>query len=637
MWLSSLQNKALLLDSMPNGLMAINLIGDCLWANQRLRDWLGLPRASALPSLQQSLSSVHFGALNDYLSKEKTESGGIVVSIATRSGRSIPLQLREMPREAFDAQLPTGVYILSAQQAIDLQLEQELAAARKREQAQQQLLSSMSHEIHNSANVIAGIAHAMRHPDHQEQLLEQLEYTSDFLVNLTDNLLYHAQLKDETFRVKRKVLNLHKLLASIAQVPNLSLRQRDVRFEYHQQGDLPKHIIGDKTAIYQIVLNLLSNAVKYTQTGSITLTTETVHAGRFLQISVSDTGVGISEQDLEAIFQRYYRGVAEQDSSVRGAGLGLNIAMKLAELMGGELSAESKVGVGSTFRFLLPLEHVETGATPSNPVQPMSRQPLRVLIMEDNPLCRNYLEDVVSRAACAYHSCTNGLEALNAFEKHTFDLALLDLNTPLLNGYELALSLRAMTDNPNRNIPLVALTGDLRAEMDTNLLESGIQEVITKPFEPQQLNHLLQQYARCTRPDHQKSFSFSIGFDKNNLGQLYGARYDHLLSIFEVFLRSLPKSLASMAEHLATGNWEGMAKEAHKVKPNFSLVGVPSVTATAQALETVSLQHCSEDRAKQLFQQFREEAVQCLRLVETEAARLRNFLRTDNYDQSISN
>ena len=256
----------------------------------------------------------------------------------------------------------------------------------------------------------------------------------------------------------------------------------------------------------------------------------------------------------------------------------------------------------------------------------MCSSPARVLVLEDDPLSRSFLESFLQEEGMPFHSCADGREALKALETCRFDLALLDLHTPLLSGIDIALHLRNSPENPNCHIPLIALSGRLFSAEEPALARAGIRHFLHKPYCPEQLRHLLRRQM-TTKPTEApaEEFRFSAGFDQQELQTLYGNNYRQLLSMFEAFLRNTPKALDNMAEMLEQEEWTELAGKAHKTKPSFSLVGWRPVSCLAREVEEVCSNGNDKRAIRRQFQRFKNAANEVLAAVDRENQRLLSF------------
>lgn len=621
------------LNKLPVGILAFNTSARLLWANAALLNLLGYenPAVEGL-TLRQFFSGEDHKKIAGWLGAGAASSEeGLEALIRPRPGKERKVRLGRLPLP-FTVSQEEDIVLLSVEVLSPQKEEDTLAEAQREQEKQQKFLASMSHEIRNSANVITGIIHSTPDGRFAPEKLQHLHYTGRHLLHLTENLLYYSKIREDKFRLAPARFNLQELLSSLAQAPAALLKDGPAGFEFYQDPRLPVYCIGDKAAIYQITLNLLSNAIKFTREGSVALWVKMLGKdddGRIrVSFQVKDTGPGIPPEQLDAIFGRFSQCEANGRERPEGYGLGLAISRELAGLMDGRITVQSQVGQGSTFEVQIPLQQApapQPGGPKPRPMAVRCSSPLRVLVLEDEPLSRSYLENFLQSEGLAYHACANGQEALQALEREPFDLALLDLHTPLLSGFEVAINLRNSPDNPNCNIPAIALSGG-QFELDSpHAREAGFSHFLAKPYCPDQLKHLLRLGAAEWQKHTGRKFQFSPGFDREELQTLYGGRYNQILSMFEVFLRNTPNILDEMSETLGRKDWPNLARHAHKAKPSFALVGWRPVTALASQLEQECLNGKGEGRIRRRFLQFETAAREALGAVSRESRRLNAF------------
>jgi CheY-like chemotaxis protein/anti-sigma regulatory factor (Ser/Thr protein kinase) len=266
----------------------------------------------------------------------------------------------------------------------------------------------------------------------------------------------------------------------------LKAREKNLPLELDLAPDLPPLVMGDQDRLGQVLFNLIGNAVKFTQQGEVRVSVR--RREDRLEFAVSDTGVGIPEDKMDLIFQSF----SQADSSFRrkfgGTGLGLAISQGLVELMGGEISVRSDHGKGSVFHFTLPLKaieerHPEAGEEQRN-AKSAESQGARILLAEDEPMIRELVLAGLSRGGWLAEAAENGLEALRKWEEGGFDLILMDLQMPELSGLE---ATRQIRQKGGQDICIVGLTAHVSREVKEECLAAGMDKVLTKPVQIQEL------------------------------------------------------------------------------------------------------------------------------------------------------
>ena len=392
-----------------------------------------------------------FSAMRGTIRKVLLETDRLIVAV--QNGR---LDVRSDVQQ-FEGEwrnLVVGVNDLSgafAKGVEDLQAAKEAAEAANR--AKSEFLSSMSHELRTPLNAILGYAQILKRQENmtasQRQQLEIMRSSGEHLLTLINDILDVGKIEARKMDIEHIAFDLPALIRQVFNLTRLNAEEKELRFLYEEQTPLPPYVLGDERKLRQILLNLLSNAVKNTKRGSVTLrvsyATET--SGVF-HCEVIDTGIGIPEDKLEAIFEPFTQ-LVDNGQVREGTGLGLNITRRLLELMHGDLSVESSVGVGSTFRMKLSLPQV------SDPEQALEKTEIsvtgyrgerrRILVVDDNIGNTSMLVSLLDPLGFRVDTAANGEEALAMAREKLPDLVLMDLVMPVMDGLE---TVRIMRSEP---------------------------------------------------------------------------------------------------------------------------------------------------------------------------------------------
>lgn len=369
-------------------------------------------------------------------------------------------------------------------------------------------LANMSHEIRTPLNGMLGMLALLKktYPDpEQTDLIETAQDSSHHLLAILNNILDISKLESGKIDIEPAPYDMHQLLQQVVTLIRVSAAQKQLTLGVRVDPALPKYLYGDSMRIRQILFNLLNNAVKFTDTGYINVSAigrVEADGTRILMLAVADTGIGMSQSSLEKLFQRFSQGDSSTDRRFGGTGLGLEISRSLARLMGGDISVDSKLGQGSTFNVDLPLLAVDPSTTPElaaveQAAIPLtgSRPPrlLRVLVADDNAVNRKYLDILLRKLGHEAVFCENGKEVVEIMQARQFDVILMDVHMPLMDGLAATRAIRKMP-LPCAGIKIIAVTADVFSESREQALKIGMDDFLTKPFTVHALTELFSRH-----------------------------------------------------------------------------------------------------------------------------------------------
>jgi PAS domain S-box-containing protein len=382
--------------------------------------------------------------------------------------------------------------------------------AEEAQMAEKQFLANMSHEIRTPLNAITGMVNLLydtRPTPEQLEYLDMLNASSTFLLSLISDVLDMSKIEAGRVEITPKEFDLPGTLRVLQRTFELKVTGKPVTVDFTLDPRVPVRILGDELLLNQCLMNLLSNAEKFTERGSIGCRVRPV-GDRLgdsitLEFQVFDSGVGIDASKHDLIFQKFRQVPGQDGMKYKGTGLGLAITRQLIELQGGRIWVNSEHGRGAVFTFQLPYRvpaPVEGGAaansTPSG--TPVSLRDLALLVVEDNPTNQRYITALLAKWGVSFDLAPDGQEAVEVCQTKAYDLILMDLQMPRLNGYDATLAIRN-SDNPNRDTIIVALTASAMLDQKARAYEVGMNDFLVKPFTPPQLLERLQGYARAVR------------------------------------------------------------------------------------------------------------------------------------------
>ena len=488
-------------------------------------------------------------------------------------------------------------------------LETELAEAKqvadRARLAERQFLTHMSHEIRTPINVVIGMTHLLEEtrPDIvQKDYLKSLRFSADSLLGIIDNILDLSKIDAGEIEFEQKPFDLNYLVKSLLQTFRFKIGRKELQIFDNQDSRIKNLIVGDPTRINQILTNILGNALKFTEKGEISLSTKLLSksAGQYhIEFRIHDTGIGIAKDKHDTIFEYFKQANVQINRKFGGTGLGLTIVKQLIEMMGGSIRVESQLGLGADFIFNLSFGDagipVFEQKMPSETTGPKSQKlpkGLRFLVVEDNILNQKLICKTIQSWEGSFEVAKNGLEALEKTAKSRFDVILMDIHMPELDGFETSIAIRMSAQNPNKNAPIIALTAAAMSDDKRRALDSGMNAFLTKPISPKVLQeHILQEikHLHFIKPAESSQdieiTSSTNPIDLSYLLNLGGGDMRFVQEIIAAFLTETPVSLQNLQLRAHQQDWDQCGKLVHQLKPNFAMLGMKKLETQAASIE----------------------------------------------------
>lgn len=524
------------------------------------------------------------------------------------------------------------------------ELEEDLATARdeaeRAKDAESQFLARMSHEIRTPLNAIIGMSHILfdtNPSDDQQEYLSILKSSADILLALINDILDFSKIQAGEITVNPKEFDLSGLIRSLQKTFQHKLEGKPVEVVTEIDDRIKHLLVGDDLLLNQILLNLLGNAAKFTSKGRIGVQVkclEKVENSIRLQFIVHDTGIGVSQEKLELIFENFKQADGNVRHKFGGTGLGLAITRQLVELQGGHIHAESVEGEGTSFIFTI--EYQDTGIAPSLVTEKLPTAAdvdvanAKILVAEDNIMNRKYVATLFKKWKIPIHFAHNGKEAVEMAHQEVFDLILMDISMPEMDGYEATIAIRNKT-NLNQHTPIIALTASALVTKKDKAFEIGMTDYMAKPYKPMKLlqkikTHINARQTQLIEMEENKNFTFNEKLDVETLEALYEDDLEYAADLFETFLDFTVEEFKPLKGLIEAEDWTSAKALAHKLKPTFSMVGLPSVESKMMEIEHLAMQAGDKQQLLQLHEQVEKAIEEYVPILNTDLDKMKRII-----------
>ncbi|MDH5367232.1 MAG: ATP-binding protein [Cyclobacteriaceae bacterium] len=482
---------------------------------------------------------------------------------------------------------------------------EELLRAQK---AKEQFLANMSHEIRTPINGIAGMVTLLSETSitpQQKKYLDAIRNSSDNLKVIINDFLDLSVIESGKLKLEKIGFNIKYQLSHIIEGFKFQADEKGVKLDFSLDPSLDTVILGDPVRLNQILINLISNAIKFTHEGGIKIVAKCGEEDKewlTATFDVIDTGIGISKNNLSAIFESFTQADETVTRLFGGTGLGLSISKQLVELQNGTISVKSEENIGTTFSFSIIYQKgnnkdlvIQRGSIDGKINKyDQSLENVKVLLVEDNDINRLYAANILKKWKCNYQIAENGLIATEKVKKGNYNIILMDVQMPVMDGIEATKIIRKMPD-PINIIPIIALTANVIKGDDEKYKKAGMNDYLSKPFLPEDLFDILLKYTEIdqreekdknninkTLPNNIQPHKF---IDLTYLKSMSGNDMNFIKEMIMLFLEQTPKIIAELKHSLDNNNWVELKKIAHKAKPTMVFFGLKKLQKILSQLE----------------------------------------------------
>ena len=451
--------------------------------------------------------------------------------------------------------------------------------------AKQQFLSNMSHEIRTPMNAIIGFTKVLLKTDlsaKQKEYLTSIKMSGDALIVLINDILDLAKVDAGKMTFEQIPFKMSLSISAMLHLFETKIQEKNLTLVKEYDERIPEVLVGDPVRLHQVILNLVSNAVKFTSKGKITVSIKLLNEdeeGVTIQFSIKDTGIGIADTKLGSIFENFQQASSGTARLYGGTGLGLAIVKQLVEPQGGSISVKSKIDEGSTFSFILPFRKTKADAEIEPEIVELDPEikNIKVLVVEDIALNQLLMRTLLDDFGFECDIAANGKLAIEKLASKSFDIILMDLQMPEMNGFEATEHIRYIM---NSDIPIIALTADVTTSDLAKCTAVGMNDYIAKPVDDRLLYSKIVGLVK-------KNIRLNENIDviKNETIKLKYTNLDYLnkhtksdpalmTEMILLYLEQTPPLINVMKQSLLSGDWNLLRTAAHKIIPSFSIVGI---------------------------------------------------------------
>lgn len=477
-------------------------------------------------------------------------------------------------------------------EALSGELQATARRAESASRAKSEFLATVSHEIRTPLNGVIGMSDLLLEQSLDRQSQEYartLHASAKRLLELINDILDFSKIESGRLELERRPVRLATLVEEACQLFAPRAETKGLALATRLSPALPARLMGDPARLRQVLLNLLANAIKFTERGEVRIEAGVTATGQ-LCLAVCDTGPGIPADQRERLFEPFRQGDASIARRYGGTGLGLAICRRLVDAMGGTIGVDSRRGEGSRFWVELPLESAEVPLIEADETERSSSPPVaggHVLVVEDNPVNRQVAAAMLERLGCQVSLAESGEQALQAVRQEAFDLVLMDVQMPGMDGLETVRRLRELGGWPAQ-VPVVAMTAGGPGAEQARCLAAGMSDYLTKPLDRDALAASLQGLRRRSVPTVADDARSTPGepIDEATLGELVESVGEAgLAALIALYRRQLAERLVELEQAVMSGDARRVGQAAHQLKGESSTLGAVRVADLAEQLE----------------------------------------------------
>lgn len=472
-------------------------------------------------------------------------------------------------------------------------------------QAKENFLANMSHEIRTPMNAMLGFTNLLQRKEldkESKEYVQTIQNSGEKLLTIINDILDLSKIEAGMMRIEATDFSMRSLVHSIETMFKAKAAEKQLQLSIFVDESLPDNLEGDATRLTQILVNLIANALKFTNKGSIVINiTNEGNSNNEIKtgISVSDTGIGIDKKNLKTIFDRFQQGEDSVTRKYGGTGLGLAIVHDLVTIQNGQINVESEPGKGTTFHLVIPYKIAAEQfnilpAVPGKIITATDFTKISVLVVEDNEINQSLIKHLFSTWQLKFDLANNGREAIEMLQTKTYDLIIMDIQMPEMDGYTATQEIR---NTLKLNIPIIAMTAHALAGEREKCLSYGMNEYISKPIREEQLQQLIIQFTHVQKavisqetPSGNSNLQSYKYINLQYMQEVSNGNKEYEKTVTEQFIETIPIEIEQLENCFAARDFVTLKHTAHSLKTTISIMGLTEILQPAlDALEYENL------------------------------------------------
>lgn len=450
-------------------------------------------------------------------------------------------------------------------------------------QLKENFMANMSHEIRTPMNAILGFTNLLQKKNldtESKQYLNSVQVSGENLLTIINDILDMSKIEAGMMRIESIPFDMWGLVHSVGTMFQEKAKEKGLLLTSVINNDVPEILEGDATRLTQILVNLISNAIKFTNAGTVSIhvsNKESIDDTIRICFEIKDTGIGIEEEKLPGIFERFRQAEDSITRKYGGTGLGLSIVKDLINLQSGEITVDSKLNKGTEFRFIIPYKISEREVIVPQTQKNISTQQaafnnVRVLVAEDNKINQSLIQHLLTSWNIGFDIAGNGKEAILNLQNKNYDLVLMDIQMPEMDGYSATQYIRHELKN---NIPVIAMTAHALAGEREKCLDMGMNEYISKPIKEQELYNLINLITTANANEKEQGKNGTYKYlHLEYMREISGGNKDYERTVTAQFIEMMPEELEKLQAAFAKKDLQGLKRTAHSMKTTISIMGL---------------------------------------------------------------